>query len=95
MTRPYEIVGAGQIASSVWKTGDERSGWAYHFNIFRMNDRNGHVSQSFRPADVEDLVKLCRVLAMTLADDGCVSIDQRSQLTQLAADLDTITSKRN
>jgi len=94
-SKPYEMLGAGQLVSAVWKSGDERAGWAYRFNIYRMSQRNGHVSQLFRPTDVQDLVKLCQVLAVTLSDDGCIPIEQRRLLAELAAELDTITSKRN
>jgi hypothetical protein len=94
-SKPYEMLGAGQLVSAVWKFGDERAGWAYRFNIYRMSQRNGRVSQLFRPTDVQDLVKLCQVMAVTLSDDGCVPIEQRRLLAALAAELDTITSKRN
>ena len=94
-SKPYEIVGAGQLVSSVWKAGDKQSGWTYRFNVYRMSRRNGHVSQLLRPADVRDLVKLCQVLAMTLADDGCVPTEERRVLANLAAALDEITHTRN
>jgi hypothetical protein len=89
--KPYEMLGAGQLVSTVWKTGDDRGGWRYRFNVYRMSPRNGQVSQLLRPADVENLVKLCQVLAMTLADDGCMPAEQRRTLAHLAAKLDEIT----
>lgn len=85
---PYEMVGAGQLTSSVWKQGDEDSGWAYRFNIFRMAPATGRVSQLLYPSDVPDLVNLCRVLATVLADDGCIPAAQRRALANLAAQLD-------
>ena len=92
-SKPYEILGAGQLVSTVWKTGDSCGGWQYRFNVYRMSECNGHVSQLLRPADVESMVKLCQVLAMTLADDGCVPAEQRQKLADLAAKLDAINDK--
>lgn len=89
--KPYEIVGAGQLTATVWKIGDEASGWSYHFNLFRQCRRSGFVSQVYRPRDVGDLVKLARVLALTLADDGCLSAAERRSLAQLADRLEPVT----
>lgn len=94
-TKPYAMLGAGQLVSAIWKTGDEQSGWGYHFNVYRSNNRTGHVSQLLRPADIFDLVKLSQVLAATLADDGCITANERLALATLAGELDGITSKRN
>ena len=90
-SKPYAMLGAGQLVSAVWKAGDERAGWSYRFNVYRMNGRDGHVEQLLRPTDVQDLVKLCQVLAATLADDGCIPTRQRRALANLAAKLDGIT----
>jgi len=95
MPKPYAMLGAGPLTSALWKAGDERSGWTYRFNIYRMSSRTGHVSELLRPKDVGDLVKLCQVLATTLADDGCIACNQRRALAKLAADLDSITRTRN
>jgi hypothetical protein len=89
------MLGAGKLTSAIWKSGDERGGWTYRFNVYRMSNRNGQVSQLFRPTDVGDLVKLCQVLAAVLADDGCISCDQRRALAKLADDLDSITRTRS
>ena len=91
MPKPYAMLGAGPLVSAVWKDGDERAGWLYRFNIYRMGQRNGQVSQLLRPADVQDLVKLCQVLAATLADDGCIPTRERRVLADLAVKLDGIT----
>ena len=93
--KPYTILGAGRLVSTFWKAGDERSGWRYRFNVYRMNSDNGQVSQLFGPTDVKDLVKLSQVLATVLADDGCIPTNQRRALADLAAQLDTITRKRS
>ena len=90
--KPVAIVGAGKLVASVWKSGDERSGWRYRFNIFRLSHGSGRVSQRLAPCDVADLVKLARVLASTLADDGCLAHQQRQSLIDLAADIDQIIS---
>ena len=88
------MLGAGRLASVLWKTGDELSGWRYRFNVYRMTASNGEVCQLLRPADVRDLVKLSQVLAAVLADDGCVSVKQRRELADLAAKLAAINHTR-
>jgi hypothetical protein len=88
------MLGAGQLTSAIWKTGDERSGWNYRFNVYRLSSRTGRASQLLRPADVLDLVKLSQVLAAVLADDGCMAAEERRTLDELAARLDTITRTR-
>jgi len=95
VSKPYAMLGAGQLVSGIWKTGDERSGWTSRFNVYRSNQRTGHVSQLLRPDDVPDLVKLCQVLAATLADDGCIAVELRRTLARLAAELDFITQGRS
>lgn len=85
------MLGAGKLAAAVWKIGDQVAGWRYRFNLFRMPFRTGRVSQLLRSADLTDLVKLCQVLAATLAEDGCLPPAERAALCQLAARLDQIT----
>jgi hypothetical protein len=84
------MVGAGPLTSAIWKSGDERSGWRYHFNVFRQLATNGHVSQLFHPADLMHFVKLTRVLAAVIADDGCLTVTERTSLLRLVADLDDV-----
>jgi len=92
-SKPYAIIGAGRLVSALWKRTDESHDWQYRFNVYRMSPLNGQVSRLLRPSDVVDLVKLCHVLAATLVDDGCISVDDRQQLQDLAAKLDAITNK--
>lgn len=87
--KPYAMVGAGRLVSTLWKSGDPQAGWRYHFNLFRITDR-GQVGQLFSPDDVIDLIKLTRVLASTLVEDGCLPTVRRRELTRLAALLDDI-----
>ena len=84
------MVGAGTLASAIWKTGDEASGWRYRFNVFRQLPGNGRVSQLFQPADLRDWVKLTQVLAAVLADDGCLSRKDRRLMRRLAVELDEV-----
>jgi hypothetical protein len=92
--KPYALLGAGTLTAAIWKKGDEEDGWSYRFNIFRMQSSTGRVSQLFCPSDVQELVKLCRVLALVLVDDGCISSAQRRSLAALAAQLEIITDLR-
>ena len=93
--KPYTVLGAGRLFSLLWKAGDERSGWTYRFNIYRMSPRSGHVSQLLRPTDVPDLAKLCQVLAAALEDDGCIPVRHRRTLANLASHLDRILRGRS
>ena len=93
--KPMGMVGAGPLTSTIWKTGDERGGWSYRFNLFRMSTRGGRVSQLFRPTDLVDFVKIARVLASVIADDGCLSRIDRAVLKRLAAELDDLLGHSN
>ena len=86
--RPYAMLGAGKLAASVWKTGNEQIGWRYWFEVCRMSEGNRRVTQYFAPSDLGDLVKLAQVLAFTLADDGCMDATLRRELRRLATGLD-------
>lgn len=94
-------VGAEQLTASVYKTGDELIGFDYRFNITRLNNCNGRVNQWFIPADLHAMVKLTRVLAAELANDGCMNTELRIRLITLAAALDeaiaeaSLTDKSN
>lgn len=89
-TKPMAMIGAGPLTSALWKSGDEHSGFRYRFNLFRQLSGTGHVSQLFRPTDLMHFVKLTRVLAAVLADDGCLKATQRASLRSLATELDEV-----
>ena len=88
------MLGTRRLASALWKIPNKQGDWTCRFNVYRMNGRTGHVSQLLRPDDVPDLVKLCQVLAVTLANDDCIPADQRRTLADLAVKLDAITQTR-
>lgn len=92
VAKPYCSLGAGSLASYLWKTGDEISGFGYQFNVFRQ-DKRGRVSQRFRPADIVKMIKLMRVMAAVIADDGCLFDGEQSELNHLAAELDQLLSR--
>lgn len=92
--KPYCSVGAGQLTSFVWKSGDQDSGWRYRFNLFRLAAKGGRVSQLFGPSDLFHFVKLAQVLAAVLADDGCLSSGDRRVLKRLAANLDAVLANK-
>ena len=91
--KPYTLVGAEQLTASVFKTGDELIGFDYRFNITRLNNRTGRVNQWFAPDDLCAMVKLARVLAVELADDGCINAELRNRLISLAAALDDVIAE--
>lgn len=88
--KPYAMVGAGNLAASIWKEEDANSGWMYGFNVFRLEACRGRVTQRLRPQDIPDLVKLARVLAQVIADDGCLSSSMRRELELLAESIDSL-----
>ena len=88
-SKPHAMLGAGQIASSIWKTIDTRGRFAYHFNVFRMSARGGRVTQRFTPADLPDLARMTQLLATVISDEGCLDEGFRDDLSCLAARLDT------
>src|SRR5687768_16873815 len=92
-SRPMAMVGAGDLTSTIWKVGDEYSGWRYRFNVFRQPSRTGNVSRLFRPADLLDIVKLTQVLTAVLADDGCLPQRERATLLRLASELDDVLQR--
>lgn len=91
--KPYCTVGAGQLTSFVWKSGDESGGWRYRFNIFRLSAKGSRVNQLFSPRDLFHFVKLTQVLAAVFSDDGCLSEVDRGVLKRLAAELDSLLMK--
>lgn len=78
--RPYAVLGAGNLTSSLYKTGDELIGFHYRFNIVHLNSTSGRVGHWLAPDDIVSLVKLARVMAAELANDGCMDVALRRQL---------------
>ena len=88
--RPMEIVGAGPLLSTIWKLGDEHSGWRYRFNLTRQTSDRRVFTDLFRPLDLVNFIKLIQVLAAVIADDGCLTQADRITLKNLAAQLDDL-----
>ena len=86
--KPYTVAGAGPLVSTIWKLRDEQAEWDFRFNIYSMMPDTGRVSQLFKAADIVHLAKLCRVLAIVLLDDGCISSQLRSELERMTDLLD-------
>ena len=87
---PYAIVGAEQLTAFLYKTGDELIGFQYRFNIVHQNCHTGRVGHWLRPSDIEALLKLIRVLAKELAEDGCLDSTLRNRLRKFATMLDAV-----
>ena len=90
-SKPYFMAGAGRLASSVAKSGDERTGFDYRLNVFVLNADSGAVSSWLAPDDLLDLVKLSGLLAREIAMDGCIDDELRMKLTELATNIEYIT----
>ena len=91
--QPYTLIGADQLTAFVYKTGDELMGFDYRFNITRLENQIDWVNQWLTPDDLFSMVKLVRVLAAELADDGCMNVELRDQLFRLAAVLDDVIAE--
>ena len=90
--RTCAMLGAGNLAASLSRSGDEQSGWRYRFNIFRMSKTNGRVSHRLLPRDVPDLARLTQLLAFTLSQEEGLSQELRDDLGCLFACLDEVLS---
>ncbi len=88
--RPMEIVGAGPLLCTIWKLGDEHTGWRYRFNLTRQTSDRRVFTDLFRPLDLVNFIKLIQVLAAVIADDGCLTQADRITLKNLAAQLDDL-----
>lgn len=90
--QPVAVLGAGELVSHLYRSDDEPDNENYQFNVFRL-DRKLAATHSFRPSDLRDFVKLCQVLAFTVADDGWISTELRKELIDLTNELDEITQR--
>jgi len=82
------LVGAGPLTSTIWKLGNEESGWRYRFNVARQLVASECVTDLFQPMDLIHFVKLVQVLAAEIANDGCLTHNERMMLKNLARQLD-------
>ncbi len=86
--KPMMHVGAGPLTSAIWKLGDEESGWRYRFNVVRQSVPSECVTDLFQPMDFIHFVRLIQVLVAEIANDGCLTHDERLMLRTLAQRLD-------
>lgn len=84
---PLAVLGAGELVSHLRKTVDAEQSGEYLFNIFRVTPE-GEVTHTIRPDDLVDVVKLCRVIAFAVVDDGWIQADERERLNRLCEQLD-------
>ena len=84
---PMEIVGAGPLLSTIWKLGDEHTGWRYRFNLTRQTFARRVFTDLFQPLDLVNFIKLIQVVAAEIANDGCLTHDERVMLRSLAQKL--------
>ncbi|HQX53057.1 MAG TPA: hypothetical protein PLR25_24265 [Planctomycetaceae bacterium] len=88
--KPMMHVGAGPLTSSIWKLGDEESGWRYRFNVVRQLVPSGWATDLFQPVDLVHFVRLIQVLAVEISNDGCLTHDERLMLSSLTRQLNEI-----
>ena len=91
-SRPYAVIGAGDLVSHLQRNGDGAGTLNYRFNLFRMK-QNAEVTHALRPEDLRRVVKVCQVMAFTIADDGWISDAAARELFALADELDVVTQR--
>jgi uncharacterized protein (UPF0147 family) len=91
-SRPIAVLGAGELVSHVHRVGDVIGDANYEFNAFRIG-KDMKATHKLRPTDLRNVVKLCQVLAFAIADDGWLPNSTRTELFELANELDEITQK--
>lgn len=91
--QPAAILGSGRLVSVLRKFGDEKCGWNYTFNIFWTCPNSGEVRQLFSPNDLLQLVKLIRVLAFELVEEGCLPQAEHDVLDCLRSGLDAVINR--
>jgi hypothetical protein len=91
--RPFAMLGAGNLASMLWKSDDRAARDALRFNIFRVTEENGRVSQSFGLQNVEDLARLAQVLAYSLSEEEWLDPESRDDLSCLCACLGDVLGR--
>ena len=89
---PIAVLGAGELVSHLRRLDNTTDESNYEFNAFRLAE-DMQATHVLRPTDLRNLVKLCQVLAFTIADDGWLSDETRAELFELADDLDGVTRK--
>jgi hypothetical protein len=89
-TRPYAVLGAGDLVSHLQRRCGNGEPARYRFNLFRICPGE-RVTHALRPGDLRDIVKLCQVVAFTIADDDWIHRNLRRELVQLADELDQVT----
>lgn len=89
---PIAVLGAGDLISHLRRSDNKADDANYEFNAFRFCE-DMQATHMLRPTDLRDMVKLCQVLAFTIADDGWLAADKRADLFELANELDGITQK--
>lgn len=90
--RPIAVLGAGDLVSHLMRLDNVVDDANYEFNAFRICG-DLEATHVLRPSDLRNIVKLCQVLAFAIADDGWLTIGTRTDLYELANELDKITQK--
>jgi hypothetical protein len=91
-SRPYAVIGAGDLVSHLQRSSNDAGTLNYRFNLFRMK-QNAEVTHALRPEDLRHVVKVCQVMAFTIADDGWIPLAVRRELFALADELDVVTQR--
>ena len=89
---PIAVIGAGDLVSHLLRLDDNTNESNYEFNAFRIAE-DMQATHVLHPSDLRNLVKLCQLLAFTIADDGWLTDDTRAELFELADELDGVTRK--
>ena len=89
---PVAVLGAGDLVSHLHRGEDADDPANYRFSVFRLSQEL-QPTHELRPCDLHQLVKLCQVLAFTIADDGWIPSQTRDSLRGLFDQLDALTRR--
>lgn len=88
--KPTMLVGAGKLVAAIWKRSNKSAYGQYRFIIRRKSDVDFLRTEKLLPLDIVSLVKLTRILATVILDDGCLSETERTVLKAAKSQLDAL-----
>lgn len=91
--RPYMTVGVDRLTARIYKTGNEKFGWNYHFRLCRDGNRGANEDLRFHIDDIQRLMRITRLVAFELAVDGCMTPTQREQLQRFVRAINAVQAQ--
>ncbi len=90
--QPVAIIGSGDLVAHLYRGDDFSDSGNYRFGLVRFCP-DLEATHELRPQELKSMIKLCQVLAFTIADDGWLPWGARKELVELASNLDELTQR--